>query len=211
METILIFCAHPDDEIIGVGGTIAKYAQEGKRIISCIFSKGEMSHPWVQERHVRQVRTQESLVAGNIVGVQETIFLGLPDGKLSKIAEKAVPEIKDIVRRYDPDKIFTHSQDDFIYRDHTAVHQAVMKALDEIDWKKAVYTFNIWFMNLRRRNDPKLVVDISDTFKKKREALRAFTSQKLALLQLIPVVYAKAFMDGLSSDSRSAEIFYKVR
>ncbi|MFA4887817.1 MAG: PIG-L family deacetylase, partial [Candidatus Nanoarchaeia archaeon] len=39
-ETILVFAAHPDDEIIGVGGTIAKYAQEGKDVIVTIFSDG---------------------------------------------------------------------------------------------------------------------------------------------------------------------------
>jgi len=64
---------------------------------------------------------------------------------------------------------------------------------------------------LRKRNLPKLVVDISSTFKQKRKALKAFGSQRLALFQLIPFVYAKAFFDGIDSDVKYAETFYKIR
>jgi N-acetylglucosamine malate deacetylase 1 len=216
-DTSIIFCAHPDDEVLGVGGTIAKYAKEGKRTICVIFSKGEGSHPWMKEKHMHDIRMQESLVAGNLVGVSETIFLGLRDGKLMEDIKQTTVDsrIKAIIERYKPQKIFTHDQDDFIYKDHRAVHLAVMTAIDSLIKKGTftgdVYTFNIWFMNLRKRNLPKLVVDISSTFKQKRKALKAFGSQRLALFQLIPFVYAKAFFDGIDSDVKYAETFYKIR
>lgn len=216
-ETILIFCAHPDDEILGVGGTAAKYSQEGKKVISVIFSKGEKSHFWMQEQHVHDVRTQESLVAGAIVGVSDTVFLGLRDSKLKTDCQDPVVKerIKSIITNADPVKIFTHDQDDFIYPDHIGVHRVVVEAVDELiaqeRFKGELYTFNIWFMHLRKRDRPKLVVDISSTFHKKRRALKAFGSQKLALLQLIPFTYAKAFFDGIDSGHRYAETFYKVR
>ncbi|MFW5746544.1 MAG: PIG-L deacetylase family protein [Nanoarchaeota archaeon] len=216
-ETVLILCAHPDDEILGVGGTIAQYTAEGKMVRTVIFSKGEGSHPWMREKVVHTIRMQESMVAGHLVGTDETIFLGLRDGQLTKdCKDPSVAErIKAIILRYKPDKIFTHDMDDLVYPDHKAVNKVVLTVVDELmaknRWRGDVYTFNIWFMNFRKTLKPKLVVDISSTFRQKRKALRAFKSQKIALLQLIPFVYAKAFFDGLHSDVRFAETFYKVR
>lgn len=46
----MVFCAHPDDEVLGAGGTIAKYAREGKKVIAVIFSYGESSHPWMKKK-----------------------------------------------------------------------------------------------------------------------------------------------------------------
>jgi len=171
----------------------------------------------MQEKHMHTIRMQESLVAGNIVGVDDTIFLGLRDGKLGEDTKnpEVLTRIKAIINKYKPTKIFTHDQDDLIYPDHRAVHKSVMECVNELSSKKKfsgdVYTFNIWFMNIRKRNVPRLVVDISTSFNKKRKALRAFHSQKLALLQLKPFIYAKAFLDGLHSDVRYAETFYKIR
>jgi LmbE family N-acetylglucosaminyl deacetylase len=216
-ETSVIFCAHPDDEILGVGGTIAQYAKEGKRTIAVIFSKGEKSHPWMQEKHMHEMRIKESLDAGAIVGTHDTIFLGLRDSKLSEDLEnpEVLARIRAIIEKYKPEKVFTHDQDDIIYPDHRAVHKAVMWVVDAMIQEKAfdgaVYTFNIWFLSFRKRKTPKLVVDISDTFKKKREALKVFKSQKVALLQLVPFVYAKAFFDGIDADTKYAEMFHKIR
>ena len=46
---MLVVCAHPDDNILGAGGTIAKYSSEGKKVITVIASYGESGNPWLKE------------------------------------------------------------------------------------------------------------------------------------------------------------------
>ena len=70
VKRLMIICAHPDDEIFGAGGTIAKYAAEGIEVITVIFSYGESSHPWLRKRFKVEVRKTESLKAGKAVGTK---------------------------------------------------------------------------------------------------------------------------------------------
>jgi len=59
-DCILFLCAHNDDQIVGAGGTIAKYAKEGRKIVTIIFSFGETSMPYLQEKISRRTRVLES-------------------------------------------------------------------------------------------------------------------------------------------------------
>ncbi|MFT4310144.1 MAG: PIG-L deacetylase family protein [Candidatus Woesearchaeota archaeon] len=210
MSTILVFCAHPDDEILGVGGTIAKYTKEGKRVICIMFTSGESSHPWLHKRDIHAIRQQEAKQAGSEVGVEQTIFLSLRDGLLQKDAPQAHERLLAIIEKYTPEKIFTHDIDD-IHPDHKAVYHAVTKAVDAYAKPVDVYTFTVWFLAFRKKESPKLVIDITPTFTQKYKALKHFKSQWLALVQLVPILYIKSFLDGLDADSRYAEIFYKIR
>ena len=58
--TTLVFAAHPDDEVLGAGGTIAKLSREGEDIISVIFSYGEGSDPLKEPESLIQERVKES-------------------------------------------------------------------------------------------------------------------------------------------------------
>ena len=211
-DTILVICAHPDDEILGAGGTIAKYAQEGKDVITIIFSDGEASHWWLKEKYTKEMRQKECLEAGKVVGTKDTIFLGLTDLKLSEAIKdkKTIRKLKALIKKYDPKRIFTHSPDDAVYQDHVAVHNAVMMALKNSKYKGDVYMFNVWGKDIRLLKNPKLYVDIKDTFKLKRQALSKFKSQTLALLQLMPTVYYKAIRYGHENRTRFAERFIKM-
>ncbi|MBW2964759.1 PIG-L family deacetylase [Candidatus Woesearchaeota archaeon] len=212
-ETVMVICAHPDDEILGPGGTIAKYSQEGKRIIAVIFSYGENSHWWLQKRHTVEMRVKESHAAGKIVGIDQTIFLGLKDFELKEEIKgrKNLERLKRVVEKYRPSKIFTHSPDDVIYQDHKAVWDAVDKVTRKLDYKGDIYAFNIWAKDVRLSKNPKLYIDISDTFSLKWQALKCFRSQHKYIFQLYPGVFWKAFRNGFSARCRFAEAFVKVR
>jgi LmbE family N-acetylglucosaminyl deacetylase len=210
-ETILIFCAHPDDEILGCGGTIAQYAKQGIKSVCVVFSKGEATHLWMQKKYITDIRAQEALAAGKKVGVYETIFLGLRDGQLQKDCnEHVVERIKAIIERYKPTKIFTHDKDD-IHPDHKAVYKTVHAAHEQLGTPIEVYTYNVWFFYFRKQRVPRLVVDVSKTFPAKLKALEEFKSQRFVILLLLPFFYFRAFMDGLDTDAKYAEVFYKSR
>ena len=79
--TILVIGAHSDDPTFGAGGTIAKYASEGKKIKTIIFSYGELSPPHLKPEIVRERRTKEANQADKILKGKGVMFLGVKDGR----------------------------------------------------------------------------------------------------------------------------------
>ncbi|MDP2749360.1 MAG: PIG-L deacetylase family protein [Nanoarchaeota archaeon] len=209
---ILVFCAHPDDEVLGVGSTIAKYAKEGYHITTVIFSYGESSHPWLQRKITVQTRVKESNSASSILGCAETLFLGLKEGQFLKQLNqrKAAYRIKELIKEKKPVKIFVHSIDD-PHPDHKAMNKVILHLVAKSGIRTEVYTFDIWNpLNIRNRNLPLLVVDVSETYRVKARALQKFKSQKIAMFILIPLVYTKALINGFTHNLRFADVFYRV-
>ncbi|NOZ81112.1 MAG: PIG-L family deacetylase [DPANN group archaeon] len=207
--TVLVFSAHNDDQIIGAGGTLAKYNAEGKKVVTVIFSNGEKSHPWQKKEITVNIRKKEAEDAARVLGGEKLIFIGLEEGKFREQIDPG--KLRRLILTQRPEKIFTHSKDD-PHPDHRAVHQAVTEVMDTIHRDIPVYSFDIWNpINVRERQRPRLVIDITDTFQKKIEAFRCHHSQKPTLFSLMWNVYAKAIYNGLSNDMRYAEIFYKIR
>lgn len=212
-ETILIFCAHDDDHVIGMGGTIAKYAKEDKEIYSIIFSYGEKSHPWLQKLVTIKMRVKESKKAAKLLGIKDTKYLALRDThvkediekrKINKIIERMILKLK-------PSKIFTLTPDD-PHSDHRAVCNAVLDAAEKTRFKGDIYGFEVWNpVNIKKRNEPVMVVDISDHYQKKQQAMDIFKSQKITMVQMGPISKVKALFRGLSHDMTYAERFRKLR
>ena len=209
METILFFCAHNDDQIIGAGGTIAKYAHEGKRVLVHIFSFGEGSHPHFRKSVIRKQRVKESMRSDKILGITQTSYWGIPEGKFAEALNtpRIMQKMESIMRKCRPSKVFTHSIDD-PHPDHRAVYHSVAGIARKSCFKGEIYTFKIWnIVNFRRTNTPKLVVDISQTFKKKVRAFQSHRSQQLTMWTLMWNVYLQAILHGFNNGVRYAEVF----
>ncbi len=212
-ETILVVCAHSDDQIFGVGGSIAKWAKEGKKVVIFIFSFGEGTHPWLKKHVAAEMRINESLAASKIVGAKETQFFGLTEGKFPKeTKEKKVDRrLAYYIKKLKPSKIFTHAIDD-PHPDHHAVTSFVIDLCNQIKYTGDVYSFDVWtFVNMAKRDAPKLYVDISDTFHLKTKALKCFKSQYLAMIALLWSVYWRAIKSGKLAKTKYAEVFFKIR
>lgn len=212
-ESILVICAHSDDQIFGPGGTLAKYAKEGKDVHTIVLSYGEKSHPHFQRKVTVEARVEEAKKADEVIGGKGVIFIGLEEGKFKQEAEEKNTKetIKKLIKQIKPSKIFTHTLDDPM-PDHRAAYRLVLEIADELKYKGDVYSFPIWNpLKLKRRNVPKLVVDISDTFKTKIKALECFESQQLSRLSLSWSVYLKAIINGLKNRCKFAEVFWKER
>lgn len=213
-ESILVICAHSDDQVLGVGGTMAKFAKEGKEVNIVVSSYGEKSHPWLKKHVIANQRISESEEAAKIVGAKNTIFFNMEEGKFNEdFDKKRVPQrLKKIFQRFKPNKIFTHSPEDPL-PDHKAISNLVLDFCDKIKFKGDVYSFDVWnAVSIKKKDRPKMVVDISNTFKTKLQALKEFKSQKIhAIAVLIGVVYWRAIKYGLLNKCRFAEVFYKLR
>jgi len=213
VETILAIGAHNDDHLIGAGGALTKYAREGKRVKTVIFSFGEKSHPHLKKEVITNRRVQESLRADKLMGGSGVSYLGVREGhfeedfKSGNVAEKLAL----IIMKENPSKIFTHGLDDF-HPDHRAVYRLIMALVDKNVIKCPVYSFDIWsLVKIRNRNLPRLVVDISDTFNIKVKSFLLHESQKLAIWSLLWKLILKDWFSGVIHGYRYAEVFYRLK
>ena len=123
---VLIIAPHPDDEIIGVGGTIAKRVKEGHEVYVCIVTKG--MQPLFDEKFIEQGR-RECVKADKMLGVKETIFLDLPAVMLETIPRYELNgKISEVVQKIKPDEIYIPHRGD-MQIDHQMVTDAAMVAV----------------------------------------------------------------------------------
>ncbi|MBI5390661.1 PIG-L family deacetylase [Candidatus Woesearchaeota archaeon] len=212
METVLLFCAHPDDEILGAGATLAKYAGQGKQVLIAIFSYGESSHLWLQKQVTVQMRIHEAKEASRAIGATRTIFLGAKDMDIQASLHDPVflDKVKQLIQRHKPVLLFTHSKFD-AHKDHQAVHSIVMTALDQLNSNCPVYGFRIWASEIQKKNVEQLVVDCSSTFPLKRKAYKCFKSQHFYIAQLYAKSSFKGWWEGLKYNANLVETFDKIR
>jgi len=178
-----------------------------------ICSFGEQSHPHLKKVEVRKMRVLESKKANAVLGGSDVLFLGMREGHFPEDYESHQWRGKILrhIHAFRPDRIITHSSDD-PHPDHRNVHKIVLDLYEKGKLRCEVYTFDIWnLFDVRKRRNPKLMVDISQTFTRKLDALSTFKSQKVALFTLLWSVYTKAAYYGMRSGVRYAEVFYKVR
>ncbi|MEJ5338859.1 MAG: PIG-L family deacetylase [Aquificaceae bacterium] len=129
---ILLIIAHPDDEVLGCGGTVAKFSEEGNEVYTLILGEGITSRDEKREPKTRKVELEalreDALMANRLLGVKKVIFCDFPDNRFDsvplldivKTVEKVIEEIK-------PEIIFTHHGGD-LNIDHQITYRAVLTA-----------------------------------------------------------------------------------
>ncbi len=184
---ILVVAPHPDDETLGLGGTITRYTRAGHHVtIAILTGYGESAHPFIPKSSFDVVQA-EARKACDVMGVQELIFLDLPavllpDEPLWKINKV----VNDLLIEVQPDILFTPFLFD-LHQDHRILNYAVTVAarpVTETGLKiQSIYTYEVvsethWNISyLETAFTPNVWVDISDTLETKLEALRCYKSQ----------------------------------
>ncbi|MBW3019505.1 PIG-L family deacetylase [Candidatus Woesearchaeota archaeon] len=212
-KTILAIGAHNDDPAIGAGGTLAKYAEKGYRIRTVIMSFGVASNLYLKPEVIAETRAKESIEGDKILGGDGLIYFDLKEGKFPKeIKEKNVAKkLAEIIKKENPVMIFTHGLDD-IHPDHRAVYKLVEKLVFSGKITCPVYAFDVWSLfRFRKRNIPKMVVDVSKTFNKKIKSILAHESQTAPLALLLWKIVLKDWLSGLFYGGRYAEVFYRLK
>lgn len=175
---VLVFAPHNDDEVLGAGGTIAKYAAEGHEVYICEITSGKNKERVVQIRN-------EALAAHEILGVTDTIFLDLPAVGLANIPTKQLNEaIHNTVEKIRPEIAFIPHKGD-MHLDHKMVAESAMVALRPVNSPqlKAIYSYETlseteWNIpSVDNLFVPNVWVDITDTIDKKIEAMKCYQSQ----------------------------------
>ena len=154
MRRVAIIVAHPDDEILGCGGTIAKHSSRGDIVDVVFFTDGESSRLEHTSKNIAE-RKQSAINALNILGVNGKIeFLNYPDNELDSVSLlKLTQSLEEIILPLQPSVIYTHSTVD-LNIDHQLVNRSVMTCFRPVTAKtpKKIYGFEVpssteWALN----------------------------------------------------------------
>ena len=215
---VLVIAPHPDDEILGTGGTIAKRAAQGHDVYVCIVTKG--CEPLFHEKYVEKGRS-ECRKADEYLGVKETIFLDFPAVMLEEVPRYELNDgILGVIQRIKPEEVYVPHRGD-MQIDHKIVVDAAMVALrPKYSHKvKRIYAYETlsetgWDIpNVMNEFIPTVYEDISDTINKKIEAMNIFQSQLASFpnARSIGAIEALARFRGITVTLEAAEAFGIVR
>lgn len=123
---ILVIAPHPDDEILGVGGTMRKRAEEGHRVTVCVITKG--CEPYYSTDMILETRGEQKC-AHQLLGVSDCVYLDFPTIELDRIPFSAVvKKLEDVVKHIEPDEVYIPHYGD-IHFEHRITYDAAMTAL----------------------------------------------------------------------------------
>jgi LmbE family N-acetylglucosaminyl deacetylase len=130
--TVLVVAAHPDDEILGCGGSLARHARLGERVHVLILAEGATARDPSRDVGTRQddllELQQAARRAATALGVEMPQFGGFPDNRMDSVAILDVTKrVERAVEAFAPSVVYTHHGGD-LNRDHRIVHEAVITA-----------------------------------------------------------------------------------
>lgn len=215
---VLVIAPHPDDEILGVGGTIAKRTTEGHEVYVCVVTRG--CEPLFHEDCVETVR-DECRRADASLNVKETMLLDFPAAMLEKVPRHELNKsILEVVQRIKPDEVYIPHRGD-MQLDHKMIVDAAMVALrPKYDHRVSrIYAYETlsetgWDIpNTVNEFIPTVYEDISETIKKKLAAMSIYQSQlaEFPSTRSISAIAALAKFRGVTVGVKAAEAFSLVR
>jgi LmbE family N-acetylglucosaminyl deacetylase len=188
-ETVLVLAAHPDDEVLGVGGAIARHAAAKDRVHVVIAAEGATSRDTSRnlaalKKEVEALQTA-ARKAARILGAKSVRFLGFPDNRCDSVDRlDVIKSVEAVISELRPGIVYTHHAGD-VNIDHRILHEAAVTAcrpqpthcvkrllsfetVSSTEWAPSA-TFPAF--------QPTLFLDISAHWARKRAALRAYQSE----------------------------------
>jgi len=183
-RSVLVVAAHPDDELLGCGGTLARHSTEGDRVHILILATGALSRSMSTAADIDSLQVAARDAAA-IIGAQSPRFGGFPDNCMDTIALLDVTRaIEAVALDVDPDIVYTHHAGD-LNIDHRIAQGAVMTAFRPTPNSRCreVYAFETpssseWSApNFQTPFVPQRYVDVSSTFATKLDALSCYATE----------------------------------
>src|SRR5690625_3106474 len=211
---ILVFAPHNDDEVLGVGGTIAKHVEKGNEVYICEVTIGK------NKERAQRIK-DESAAAHQILGVKKSYYLDfpvvgltdLPTIELNKEIHRIDQEVKPNIE-YIPHKGDMHI-------DHATVAESAMVALRPVDSPqvKEIYVYETlseteWNIpSVDNMFIPNVYVDITETIGRKIKAMKCYQSQLYDFPhpRSLKAIEALSELRGSTVCVRNAESFMLVR
>lgn len=218
-EVVLVIVAHPDDEVLGAGGTLARHASQGSAVHIVFLADGvgaRGANPSASDRRANAARR-----AAKCLGAQEPTFLGFPDNRLDGIDLLDITQaIERIASEVEPSVIYTHHEGD-LNIDHAICHRAVLTACRPMPGRSVR---RIFAMEVASSTEwaapsantaflPSRFVDISGFMEHKRRALEAYAEEMRPFphARSFEAVEALARWRGTTAGMPAAEAFVVIR
>lgn len=212
---VLVVAPHPDDEVLGCGGTIAKHAQAGDEVHLCIVTQA-YTPDWSEE--FLKNRPVEIEDARKVLGVRQVHMLGFPTVKLDTVPQKTLnASLEAVFEKVGPDVVYLPHHGD-VNMDHRIVFESCMVAvrpirrgirrllsyetLSETEWGIPAEPFV-----------PNVYVDVTGTIEKKTEAMKMYRSEikQAPHPRSAEIIEALAKKRGSEANVRFAEAFMLIR
>jgi LmbE family N-acetylglucosaminyl deacetylase len=185
-KKILIVAAHPDDELLGCGGTVARMVADGAQAYSLILGEGITSRD--QSRNASSKKKELSSLKDNareankILGITEVFFADFADNRFDSVdLLEIIKSIEDLKQKLKPEIIFTHFGND-LNIDHQRTYQAVLTATRPMtgEFVKEIYAFETvssteW--NFPLTFSPNVFFDINSTLACKLKAFSQYVTE----------------------------------
>jgi len=220
--SVLVIASHPDDEVLGCGGTIAKLSKHNT-VYTLILGQGIASRDISESEKIKGLEKikNESERANKILGVKKIFFDDFPDNAFDTAPLLSIiKSIEKVMKETKPSVIFTHHHGD-LNIDHQVTNKAVFTAARPIGnySVKKILTFEVlssteWHSKNRRDIfGPNIYIDISKTIGKKLSAMQCYKSELRPYphprsLEGIKILAKKR---GLEVGLKYAEAFYLAR
>lgn len=187
MEKILVVAAHPDDELLGLGGTIRRFADSGKEIHAVILAEGITSRAETRDEADTNALIElreDAQNAANVVGYNSIEFHDFPDNRMDEVdLLDIIKVVTKYVEKYKPDTIFTHHHGD-LNIDHRRTCEAVLTACRPIgDYcVKRIYAFETpssteWNYIYSEPFTPNVYFDVTNTLEAKVKGMACYRSE----------------------------------
>lgn len=187
MKKILVVAAHPDDEVLGMGGTIAKLTKSGNEVSVLIVTDGSSSQ-YRDSIHLRRIiedKKRETWACAQALGVKNVYYGEQPDMRLDCTPHIYINKvIEGLIDELQPDTVFTHFWGD-VNRDHQEVYESTLVAVRPVLGQvvKELYSYRVpssteWTpMKADTMFMPNVFVDISEVAEQKYEAFSKYSTE----------------------------------
>ncbi len=187
MKRVLVIAAHPDHEVLGMGGTIAKLVKEGCVVDVLIVTDGSSSQ-YRDSDHLAEIIESKKIETRNcadVLGVRDIYYGSLPDMKLDCTPHIDINQsVEKVVDKVHPDMVFTHFWGD-VNRDHQEVYKSTLVAVRPVMGQvvKELYCYRVpssteWTPNKADTMFmPNCFVDIEQYAEQKYKAFACYSTE----------------------------------
>jgi len=216
-KKVLIVAAHPDDEVIGCGGTIVRHVMAGDEVHVVFMTNGESSRIDLNCESNIVNRHQAAIDVSRLLNICTTQFFDLPDNKMDTIPLLDVVRLlESTIMKIEPSVVYTHYAND-LNIDHCITHRAVMTACRPQPGccVREIYSFEIlsstgWGgASPNSSFEPNYFVDISNVWRKKVDVLNIYNFEMRSFphARSVEGIQALATLRGVSVGVSFAESF----
>ncbi|MEN2999471.1 MAG: PIG-L deacetylase family protein [Acidilobaceae archaeon] len=183
---VLFVGAHPDDIELGAGGTLIKHLKRNHSVLYTIFTRGERGG-----EPVERVRELEEVIS--YLGIKDYLIFDYPDTHLNQRFNELKDLIEDLVTKFRPDRIYTHSLND-AHQDHKTLAEAT-----RVGGRRVAQILSYWSPSTYNHFSPNYFIDIKEEIREKMRVLELYRSQSSRVKRevVIGINRYHGYMNGL--------------